>query len=181
MLGSIWPVRPRLTLRKLLIMNSCCSQSHNLGKVRGTKVTEAFGLSDVYCVYCTAPNSSVKVTHISRQCFVLGQLDGGLLAGDQDGKREGELPDASDSHRSFALWGGTSAWPSIWRLTPDVSSTRLLDLATMDMKLVAVNWNSRFSHSILGAKALARNKTNHLVWVSCILVTLFGTPFICHQ
>ena len=33
----------------------------------------------------------------------------------------------------------------------------------------------------LGTKALARNKTNHLVWISCILVTLFGTPFICHQ
>ena len=33
----------------------------------------------------------------------------------------------------------------------------------------------------LGAKALTRNKTNHLVSVSCILVTLFGTPFICLQ
>ena len=29
--------------------------------------------------------------------------------------------------------------------------------------------------------ALARNKTNHLVWVSHVLVTLFGTLFICHQ
>ena len=25
------------------------------------------------------------------------------------------------------------------------------------------------------------NETNHLVWVSHILITLFGTPFICHQ
>ena len=33
----------------------------------------------------------------------------------------------------------------------------------------------------LGTKALVRNKTDHLVWVSCILVMLFGTPFICHQ
>ena len=33
----------------------------------------------------------------------------------------------------------------------------------------------------LGTKALARNKTNHLFWVSCILVTLFGTLSICHQ
>ena len=84
----------------------------------------------------TAPYSSVNVTLISRQWFVLGQLDGGLLAGDQDGKWEGELPDASDSCRSFALWDGMSAWPSIWRLAPDVLSTRSLDL---DMKLVAVN------------------------------------------
>ena len=29
----------------------------------------------------TAPNSSVKVTHISKQCFTLGQLDGSLWAG----------------------------------------------------------------------------------------------------
>ena len=33
----------------------------------------------------------------------------------------------------------------------------------------------------MGTKALARNKTNHLVWVSCILVTLFGTLFIHHK
>ena len=84
----------------------------------------------------------------SRQCFVIGQLDGGLLARDQDSKWGGELSNASDSHRSFALWGGMSTWPSIWRLAPDISSTRLLNLAAMDMKLVAVNWNSRFSHSI---------------------------------
>ena len=31
-------------------MNSCCSQTHNPGKVRGTEVTEAFGLSDIYCI-----------------------------------------------------------------------------------------------------------------------------------
>ena len=34
-----------------------------------------------------APNSSVKVTHISKQYFVLGQLDGCLWAGDQDGEQ----------------------------------------------------------------------------------------------
>ena len=37
-------------------------------------------------VWGTAPNSSVKVTHISRQCFILGQLDGSLGAGEQDGE-----------------------------------------------------------------------------------------------
>ena len=96
----------------------------------------------------TAPNSSVKVTHISKQCFVLGWLDGDLLSRDQNGDLEGELSEASNSCRSFALWGGISAWPSIWRLAPDVSSPRSLNLAAMDMKLVAVNWNSGFSHSI---------------------------------
>ena len=96
----------------------------------------------------TAPNSSVKVTYISRQCFILWWLDGGLWAGDQDGQWEGELSGASSSYRSFTLWGGMSAWPSIWRLAPDISSTRSLDLAAMDTKLVVVNWKSRYSHLI---------------------------------
>ena len=58
---------------------------------------------------------------------------------DQDGKWEGELSNASGSHRSFTLCSGMSVWCSIWRLAPDVSSTRSLNLAAMDMKLVAVN------------------------------------------
>ena len=119
--------------------------------------------------------------HISKQCFALGQLDGGLLAGHQDHKWEGELSDASYSHRSFALWDGMSTWPSIWRLASDILSTRSLNLAAMDIKLVAVNWNSRFSHSIWVQRPWQDIKTNHLVWVSHILVMLFGTPFICHQ
>ena len=41
--GEIWT-----TLRTLLIMNCYCSQNHSLGKVKGTKVTEAFDLSDAY-------------------------------------------------------------------------------------------------------------------------------------
>ena len=96
----------------------------------------------------TVPHSSVNVTCISRQCFIIGQLDCSLLAMDQEGKWEGELPDASDSHRSFALWDGTSTWPSIWRSAPDILFTRSLDLAAINMKLVAVNWDSEFSHSI---------------------------------
>ena len=39
-----------MTTRKPLIMNSGHSQNHGLGKVMGTKVMEAFGLSNVYCV-----------------------------------------------------------------------------------------------------------------------------------
>ena len=71
--------------------------------------------------------------------LVLGWLDGGLLARDQDSKWEGELADASGYCRSFTLWDGTSMWPLVWRLAPDVSSTRTLNLSAMDMKLVAVN------------------------------------------
>ena len=86
-----------------------------------------------------APNSSVKVTHIPKQYFVLGWLDGSLQAGDQDGKWKGELSSSSGSHGSFAVWVGTFVWPSIWRLAPDILSTKLLNLAVMDMKLVAVS------------------------------------------
>ena len=50
-----------------------------------------------------------------------------------------KLSNASGSHRSFALWSGMSVWPSIQRLAPEISSARSLDLAAMDMKLVAVN------------------------------------------
>ena len=94
------------------------------------------------------PNSSVNFTCISRQCFVLGPLDSGLETGDQDGKWEGELANASNSHGSFVLWDGASMWPSIWGLSPDVLFARSLKLAGINMKLVAVNWNSGFGHSI---------------------------------
>ena len=96
----------------------------------------------------TAPNSTVNVACISGQCFILGWLDGSLLAGDQDSKWEGELPNASNSYRSFAFWNGMSAWPSIWRLTLEILFPRSLNLAAIDMKLVAVNWNFGFGHSI---------------------------------
>ena len=33
----------------------------------------------------------------------------------------------------------------------------------------------------MGSRALARNKTNHLVCVNCILFALIGSLFICHQ
>ena len=67
---------------------------------------------------------------------------------DQDSKWEGELPNASNSHRSFTLWNGASTWPCILKLAPDILFTKSLNLAAIDMKLVAVNWNSIFGHSI---------------------------------
>ena len=42
----------------------------------------------------TTPVSSVNVTCIPKQYLVLGQLGSSPLARDQDGKWEGELPDA---------------------------------------------------------------------------------------
>ena len=41
-------------------MNYCCSQTHNLGKVKGTKVMQAFGLSDIYYILGASGPSKVK-------------------------------------------------------------------------------------------------------------------------
>ena len=67
-------------------------------------------------------------------------MDGGLQAGDQDGKWEGRTVQCfwapvDPLHSGVANLHG----PSIWRLTPDISSARSLNLAAMDTKLVAVN------------------------------------------
>ena len=95
----------------------------------------------------TAPVSLVNVTCIPKQCLVLGWLGGSLLAGDQYGEQEGELPDTPISSGSFWLWDGMSMWPSIWRLAPDIWSSKSLDLVAIDMMVVAMNWNSRTSHT----------------------------------
>ena len=47
---SVWPVRPGWYWGKLSIMNSCCSQTHSLEKVKGTEGIKASGLSDAYYV-----------------------------------------------------------------------------------------------------------------------------------
>ena len=38
-----------MTWKKPLIMSFCHSQNHDLGKVTGTEVMEAFGPSNIYC------------------------------------------------------------------------------------------------------------------------------------
>ena len=58
---------------------------------------------------------------------------------DHDGKWKGELPGAPDSPGSFVLFNGTFMWPSIWRLAPDILSSKSLDLVAIDMIVVAVN------------------------------------------
>ena len=47
-----------------------------------------------------------------------------------------------------SLWGPfdlgpPSVWPSVWRLVPDIWSSKSLDLAAIDVIVVAMNWNSR--------------------------------------
>ena len=73
-----------------------------------------------------------------------------------------------------------STGPSIWELTSEVLFPRSLDLAAID-KISGCELKIQIWSFNVAAKALARNKSNYLVWVSCILFKLFGTPFICHQ
>ena len=87
----------------------------------------------------TAPISSVNVMCIPKQYLVLGWLGSSPLAGDQDGKWEGELPITPISSGSFHHWVSMSAWPSVWRLAPDLQSSKLLDLVAIDMIVVAMN------------------------------------------
>ena len=58
------------------------------------------------------PSSSVKVTCISKQYFILGWLDGGLLAGDHSGEWEGELSSSSDPIGPLHLELALPTWPS---------------------------------------------------------------------
>ena len=76
---------------------------------------------------------------IPRQCLVLGWLGSGLLAGDKGDKWMGELPNAPISSESFQLWDGMSMWPSIWRLAPDIWSSKLLDLVAIDMIVLGMS------------------------------------------
>ena len=85
------------------------------------------------------PVSLVSVMCIPRQCLVLGQLGDSFLAGDQDGKWEGALPNAPISSGSFWPLDGMGVWPSVWRLAPHVQSSKSLDLAAINATVVAMN------------------------------------------
>ena len=86
-----------------------------------------------------APVSSVNVRYIPRECQVSGQLGDGFLTRDQDGEQEGALPNAPVSSSFLQPLDGIGVWPSVWRLAPNVQLSRLLDLAAIDMIVVAVN------------------------------------------
>ena len=117
--------------------------------------------------------------HISLWCF---RPTGWWPPGqDQDDKLEGELPHASDSCRPFALWGGTSVWPSIWRSAPDDPFTRSLYLGAIDMNISGCELKLQIQSFNLGTKALARNKTTTWFELATSLSHCLGLLFICHQ
>ena len=86
-----------------------------------------------------APISLVRVTSIPRQYWVSGQPGNSCLAGDWDGEWEGALPDAPVSSRPFWLLGGVRVQTSVWRLAPDIWSSKSLDLVAIDMTVVVMN------------------------------------------
>ena len=77
------------------------------------------------------------------------------LTGDWDGDQDGVLPNVFGSSGPFQQHGGVRMWPSFWILVPGFCSSRPLDLVAIDMKTVAVNWNSRWVHTT-GCKGLCK-------------------------
>ena len=76
---------------------------------------------------------------IPKQHWVPGGPGDRYLSGDLHGEWEGTLPDAPISSGPSQPLGDMGVWPSIWRLAPDVQSSKLLDLVAIDVKVVAMN------------------------------------------
>ena len=76
-------------------MNSSCSRTHGLGKVRGTEVMEAFGLSNVSYILGLLRADEVMVDNQNHHPQT-HPLEGNL-AGDQTGRVIG----LADSHRDI--------------------------------------------------------------------------------
>ena len=124
-----------------------------------------------------APNSSVKVTCISKQYFVLGQLDGSLQS-TASGKGNYHLPltPIGSLHLGLALPFGHSpeGWLQIFLSKVTWFGSHWHKISGYELKL-------QIQSFIVGAKALARNNIKHLIWDNCFLFTLFGTQFVHHQ
>ena len=76
---------------------------------------------------------------IPKQYLVPGGSGDCNLSGDLDGEWEGTLPDTPISSGPSQPLGDVGVWPSIWRLTPDIQSSKSLDLVAIDMTVVAMN------------------------------------------
>ena len=85
-----------MTSRKPLIMNSSCSQTHDLEKVKGTEVIEAFDLSNAYYILglWRANGLTVGCWNHNPQMHL---LEGNFL-GDQTGRVVG----LADSHMGMS-------------------------------------------------------------------------------
>ena len=124
-----------------------------------------------------ALSTSVEITCISKQHQVLGWSGVGFLARDWDGA----LPNASGSSRPFQLLCGVRMWLSVWILIPGFWSSRLLNLAAIDTKTVAMNWNSRYVHSVWAQRPMQENKEITGLVVTALNSWWVGGPFIHHK
>ena len=82
-----------MTSSKLLITNSSCSRTHGPGKVRGTGVIEAFGLSNIYYILSLLRPDEVMVDDQNHHPQM--HPPKGKLLGDQTRRVVGPV----DSHR----------------------------------------------------------------------------------
>ena len=126
-----------------------------------------------------APSSSVETTCIYRQYWVSGQL--GFLTRNWDGDQDGVLPNASGSSGPFQPLGWVRVWPSFWILVPGFCSSRSLNLVAIEMKTVAVNWNSRMSSYNWAQRPTQENKDTNGLVVTMSFPQWVGNPVICQQ
>ena len=94
-------------------MNSGHSQTHGPGKVRGTEVMEAFGLSNICYILCLLRANDVMVDDQNHHPQ-MHPSEGNLL-GDQTGRVVGLVDSHGDvlvPHLNLAIWYGLSNGPS---------------------------------------------------------------------
>ena len=87
-----------MTSRKLLIMNSSCCPTHGLEKVRGTKVMEAFGLSNICYILSLLRANKVMVDSWNNHPQ-MHPSEGNLLGG-----QTGRVVGLADSHRDVLAY-----------------------------------------------------------------------------
>ena len=106
-------------------------------------------------------SSSVEITWISDQYWVLGQSGISLLTGDWDRECDRVLLDASISSGPFQPFSGVRVWPSNWTVAPEFWPSRLLDWAAINTEMLTISLNYQISPFTSGAWAYARKLRNN--------------------
>ena len=91
------------------------------------------------------------------------------------------LLNISGSSGLFWLQVEVRAWPSFCILTSGFKSSRLLDLAVIDMKTMVINWNSRYVHTVQVQRTMQENKDTNGLVVTASYPWWVRDPFIHHQ
>ena len=97
------------------------------------------------------------------------------------GECDGALPNASGSSGQFQQLVGVRVWPSVWVFISGFESCRSLNLVAIDMKLVVVNWNSGYIHTVQVQRPMQENRDTNELAVATSYPWWVRDLFICHQ